>query len=304
MLPTVDGLFTLVRQLATRSPLTEIAVPKWLVQRHALGPLVARAGITQFRDDLARASLRWAETQTLLPTLTRALTLAGVPVVPLKGASYATTLYDMPAERPMTDVDLLVPGAAVEAARRVLRGLGFLPFEQGPVLHHAQAWARQDVAIDLHWNIIAPGRSRINLAAVWGRTTPATWPEGAASLDAEDALVFHAIHTVRNRLRLPLIHVVDLERLLERADLTVAYTRARQWGLATAFGLALEYHRALLEERAWPRLAPSPSDAVLLAEPSALAKIAFDLSVAGSPRQLVARTLHAGANAVRALSSR
>jgi hypothetical protein len=43
---------------------------------------------------------------------------------------------------------------------------------------------------------------------------------------------------------------------------------------------------------------------VLLAEPSALAKIAFDLSVAGSPRQLVARTLHAGANAVRALSSR
>src|SRR5512135_3236413 len=106
MLPEVAQMFALVRDLATGRDVTEIAVDPQIVQRHHLGPLATRAGATAFRDDMARSTLAWARIAAELPAIVTGL---GVPVMPIKGASYATGLYRLPAERPMTDVDLMVP---------------------------------------------------------------------------------------------------------------------------------------------------------------------------------------------------
>src|SRR4051812_8306378 len=100
MLPEVDALFTLVRQLANRSSVTGGGVPKWLVQRHGLGPLMARAGVAGYRDDLVRATLAWAVVEKELPDVVSALRDGGVRMATLKGAAYAKSLYLHPAERP------------------------------------------------------------------------------------------------------------------------------------------------------------------------------------------------------------
>src|SRR5687768_16947912 len=106
MLPVVDALFILTRQLATQAPVTDVAAPKWLVQRHRLAPLAARAGAASYREDLARATLDWARIQRALPPIIDALHRAGVRVAPIKGAAYAMSIYAAPAERPMADIDL------------------------------------------------------------------------------------------------------------------------------------------------------------------------------------------------------
>src|SRR5262245_47170889 len=108
MLPAVHGLFRLVRAFAARAAVTEIAASKWLVQRHGLAPLAARAGFVNYRDDLARAAVQWERYVRALEPLFEQLAAAGVRVAPIKGLAYARTLYATPAERPMSDVDLLV----------------------------------------------------------------------------------------------------------------------------------------------------------------------------------------------------
>jgi len=293
----VDSLFTLVRQLATRSPVTEVAAPKWLVHRHGLAPLAARAGLAGYRDVLVRATVEWGRIQQDLPLILNALHTEGVGVCALKGLAYASGLYTTPAERPMSDLDLLVRASDAKRASAALVSIGFVPFTNKAVLHHAQALVRGDLAVDLHWNIIGPGRARIDLEAVWDRVTPG--PLG--TLEPTDALAFHLIHLARNRLRLPLINIVDAARLLERASRHEALERARGWGLAHPVALALECYDSVMAGRI-PR-GLTRSDILLVAQGSVAAKLRYDLETAGSPRQVASRIVQLGANTLRSLVS-
>jgi hypothetical protein len=305
MLPEVEAMFTLVRRLAQRKPVTDVAAPKWLVQRHGLASLAARSGLPEHRDELVRATIDWAGFAAALPPVVAALREAGVRVCVLKGLAFAVRLYATPAERPMADVDLMVPQSQVAAARRVLVASGFRPAEAA-LFHHAAAYSRGDLMIDLHWNIIGPGRARIDLDAVWSRTQD-SWLDGACELEARDALVFHLVHLARNRLRLPLINVVDASRLFELAEPEAALARAESWGLRTPVSLALAYCQHILdgsEGRPAGWLGPSRDEVALLAEPSAPRKLIFDILVAGSPRQLASRLTQIGANHLRSFARR
>jgi hypothetical protein len=284
MLPEVAQMFALVRDLAAGRDVTEIAVEPALVTRHLLGPLAGR------RDDLVRATVAWAKIERELPPIVVRLVAGGVRVAPIKGAAYATHLYSLPAQRPMTDVDLLVQPFRV--AERVLGEVGFAP-EPGAALHHATAWVRGDLVIDLHRGIIGAGRSRIDLAAVWERAVPG-WPAGALRLEDADALVFHLVHMIRSRLRGPLIQVVDAARLLDRCDVEVALSRADAWRIGSV-RLALRYVRDVLAGTPHPGgwLGPSEPEILDARQPSGARKAMFDVATAGSPRQLVARALGA-----------
>jgi len=294
----VDSLFTLVNQLATRSQVTEVAAPKWLVHRHGLAPLAARAGLAAYRPDLVRATVEWARIEQDLPLIVNALQSAGIRACALKGVSYAKTLYPSPAERPMSDIDLMVPPRDAARAREALATIGFVPFERTSVLHHAIALVRGEVALDLHWNIIAPGRARVDLEAVWSRVTG----DGLAHLDLADALTFHLIHLARNRLRLPLINVVDASRLLERASRMDALERARSWGLERPVANALRFCEELRDGCVPTGF--TRDDIALVVQGSPAHKVSFDLQMAGSPRQFVARIAQVGANKLRDLVRR
>jgi hypothetical protein len=300
MLPEVDALFTLVRQLAKRERVSDVAAPKWLVQRHGLAAMAARAGAVSYRDDLAVATVQWALLEREVSGVVGALVRAGISVAPIKGFAYASSLYDNPAERPMGDVDLLVHPRDVGAARDVLRGVGFA---RGPamVMHHAEAWTRGTLAIDLHTSMIASGRARIDLDALWSRMQPG-WQPGAHQLEASDALGFHLLHLARNRLRLPLMNVVDFARLLDRASADAVLERASQWGVRRAVAWALRFCRSIIAgdpapAGGWP--GPSRQEVVDIAPPTTAQKIAFDVVTAGSMRQLTARSLGFALNRAR-----
>lgn len=291
MLPALAKMFALVRDLSARREVTEIPASRWLVHRHSLGALAALAGVSQLRDELAASTVRWIALTGEMPPLVRRFNDVGIGVAPIKGLAYAAGLYEHPAARPMTDVDLLVQPGCDAAARRVLDRAGFRLRFDIP-MHHSSTWERGAITLDLHRSILPTGRGRLALDEIWARTRPG-WPEGARRLESTDELVFHLLHMVRDRLCGPLIQVVDAARLLEHASVRDALDRAESWRVDAAVAAAATYCVAILDETRMPRLAPSEREVLFSWQPTRARKLVFDIRTAGSVQQLVARLVGA-----------
>jgi hypothetical protein len=107
--------------------------------------------------------------ERMLDELGERLGAADVPWAPIKGADVATTTYADPADRPMTDVDLLVPEDSYHVARRALEDAGWTSAVSGTrfdrfVEEEGTAWtavrAGDPVPIELHfrlWGFVPEG---------------------------------------------------------------------------------------------------------------------------------------------------
>jgi hypothetical protein len=299
MLPAVEVLFTALRDLAARRSVSHLAVSSWMVRRHGLAPLAASSGLPEFRTDFVASAIAWQRIEREMPFIVEALATNGIRVAALKGVAYAKSLYRNPADRPMSDVDLLVEPHRRNAAHAVLARAGFLHLE-GALGHHATVWTKDKFVIDLHHDFISAGRGRIDHGALWDRMTPG-WPDGAMWLDPIDAHAFQLIHLARNRLRGPLVHLVDAAWLLERvpgqnADLTFA--RAKEWKLHKAVRLAHQFANAILHGatgRPVP-LGPTLQEIAVYETQPTWQKLAFDAATVDSMTQLAARIVSYGSN--------
>lgn len=232
------------------------ALPDPLVRRHFLAPLAYRAGIERFRRDHVASALVAELRARGLREVAGALASAGIPVALLKGVAYLGRVYADPAERPMSDIDLLVPAAAHDQAARVLRRLGFWRVgspRQRSRLHHAVGYKRKGASIDLHRSIIQPWRSRVDVNDLWQRSVPVgddAWGlSGLRRLDPVDELVIHLAHIARHELMVPAINYIDAARLLRRVDRAAVLARARGFRLGRAAAAALAMTDALTHGR-------------------------------------------------------
>lgn len=276
--PQHQALLRLARCLRDQTPArlpaaAADALPDALVRRHFLAPLAYRAGAQRFRDDFIASALLAELRERTSREVVAALTADGIPVILLKGISYARLVYADPAERPMSDVDLLVPPDMHEAAARVLRRLGYWvagSHRQRSPLHHAVAFKRKGASIDLHRSMVQPLRSRIDLAGLWRRAVPATETDGKAlRLDPVDEAVIHLGHIARHELLVPAINYVDAARLMRRVPRApdVVLARAREFRLGRGVRAALAMTHALTRGGPddVPPPAPMPSVAEVLA---------------------------------------
>lgn len=245
------------------------ALPDDLVRRHFLAPLAYRAGVGRFRRDFIASSLMAELRERTLHQAVQALADRGIPVILLKGISYARQLYVDPAERPMSDLDLLVPPAAHAAAAAALARLGYWQagsHRQRSRFHHAVAFKRRGAAIDLHRSMIQPLRSRIDVHALWRRAVDASeHGPGVRRLAPVDEAVIHLSHVARHELMVPLINYVDAARLLHRlsGDRGAVLARARQFRLERAARTAMAMTDAIMSNAAGPRSPMPPVREVL-----------------------------------------
>jgi hypothetical protein len=133
----------------------------------------------------------------------RALADGGVPVVVLKGAALAETVYHNLALRPMYDVDLLVRESDVAAALAVFAGCGCTPVEpqrihafrngflHSLVLHRAAGPTVLEV--EVHRTLIdAPSHRRVlALQWFWDHTAQARVGKVPAMVLAPEAQLLH-----------------------------------------------------------------------------------------------------------------
>src|SRR5438045_176393 len=95
-------------------------LPVDLVRRHMLAPLAYKAGVSAFRNDHIASSLQAERRTAELRTALDVLGSASIPVILLKGIAYAGSVYPDPADRPMSDIDLLVRSSDISSAERAL----------------------------------------------------------------------------------------------------------------------------------------------------------------------------------------
>ncbi len=146
-----------------------------------------------FQRTRYRNALLFAEAATAI----RALSDAGVDTCLLKGAALAVTVYDEPALRPMSDVDILVPPTELNLAVAALQGAGFQtssPF--GPAERaeaHAAGFTNLTYgSIDLHWRSLDVAASAAGDLGLWAASRPAVLGGAATRVPAFTDLLLHA----------------------------------------------------------------------------------------------------------------
>lgn len=88
----------------------------------------------------------------------------GIPVVALKGASFADRLYPDPALRSFSDVDILVPERSLAEARAALAAAGLVLAPDKKAERYAQEkWCHPllgNSPVELHWNVVSSVKMR------------------------------------------------------------------------------------------------------------------------------------------------
>jgi len=146
--------------------------------------------------------------------LSRILTLLNteqVPAIVLKGASLAEAVYEFPALRPMSDIDILVRRQDMERTALLLESLGYVAKEEATPeelpghIERSGQWpgfskATSCVAVEIHWTLEPPRRSfPINLDEIWGAAQPATLSGvDTLGLSPEDMLIYACSHAARH----------------------------------------------------------------------------------------------------------
>jgi hypothetical protein len=260
-------------------PLLARSIPHAFGEPGAGGPPAGWSeAVVRRRHATAR---RNGELAAQLGRVLEAFDRAAIDVVPVKGLVVADWAYDDLASRPAADLDVLVRTDGLEAARSILRDLGYRQAATPTfttIVHefHDPPWYLGDgpgqITLELHRSLWSERFTRIPIDQLWERTSVRPFLTGSARLLApEDMLLHLAIHRSRSPLRLR--WVVDVAEAVGRhgdeIDWPALVERARDGGAATALWVVLDLAGRLLD-------APIPDSALRALRPTRLHRALLD----------------------------
>jgi hypothetical protein len=157
LLPVCPGIAqaTLQRALEDGGPALES-----LIIRHHLAPLWHKTMRAAAFADLRRnAAVGYMKQRAALDEIDTLFEREGLHYAVIKGAATRELTYDDPALRTCGDIDVLVAPDQRVAAARALTSLGYRLQVHPSVVSHEVALTKRMVDIDLHWDILRPGRT-------------------------------------------------------------------------------------------------------------------------------------------------
>ena len=164
------------------------------------------------------AGARWIELRDVCEALRDA-----PPCVALKGGALLATFYGELAERPMWDLDLLLPDpAAARAAAARLEAAGFRSVRGERAHHHLPALRRPggNLAVELHTDLHTPSPGEAFTDAIRRSARPA--PNGFAPLRVPSRAALaahHALHLFSDLVDSPVLrNVFELAQLVRSLD--------------------------------------------------------------------------------------
>ena len=181
---------------------------------------------------------------------------AGIPVIPLKGLYLADLLYDDPALRPTSDLDLLVKVQDFDTSQRVLEEAGCTKLadeEQGAEYHVSYVTTdgrAGHVLIELHRALGESHVAGLDIEAVWRSAAPITW-EGRTiwTMALQDLFLYTCLHAVKDGLA-SIRSLLDITLLLERYGQDLPWQelaqRVKRARIETPVSLSLLLSRELL----------------------------------------------------------
>lgn len=298
-LAALECMRTAMRSLMDGAGVIPSPAPIRLLEVGHLGPLAYKLGVKECRAEYAASTIVSLRRSAMLTEALAAFAQRGVRAALLKGIAYVDTLYADPAERPMNDVDLLVPPTELPEAIRSVQGLGFVRAGMARKLsgyYHAMVFQRDGLMLELHRNIVQPYRTKIRLGSMWKRARPDPRGTTAMRLDPVDELLLCMLHIARHELAVPAINYVDVWRSWRRLDdaqratlheraLDMHISRATQAVQSMTDKLA-NGERGHPELGAASRLLPTTDEVLLGVRPPRLRQVGQKLSLLEGPREL------------------
>jgi hypothetical protein len=135
-----------------------------LIVKQQLGPLWhARTKAAPFAESRANAAMLYMRQAAALREIDDHFERRGVRYAIFKGAAIREQIYDDPSTRVCWDIDVLVAPDQRAAAAKALVDAGYRLRVDPALASHEVALARDLVAIDLHWDLLRPGRAPASL---------------------------------------------------------------------------------------------------------------------------------------------
>jgi hypothetical protein len=249
-----------------------------LAQNYGLGPLLHAAirenGLDAPREigdrlqetyyQLAAANaVRFQELAKVLTTLSA----ARIPVLVLKGALLAETVYGNLALRPMSDLDLLIPRERIHEIPQVLAPLGYRlsAGEAGYSFAYDTLFCGEiilckdtpvlPVVLDVHWHLLAVEwfhhTGRVDLEALWETVCPLRIDgTPARQLCPEDNLLHLCLHAGISHSYVYLLNLIDIDHAISiyrDLDWDRFLQRARDFQVRSAAYFGLRFTRDLFD---------------------------------------------------------
>ena len=124
------------------------------------------------------------------------LSKSGIPYALMKGAHVRELLYENPAIRPAVDVDILIAPQDRFRAVEIFGKAGFALQINPATVSHEVSLADKITNIDLHWDILRPGRAHASLAReILERREPCQSFSALRPQDELFLLLFHPVFT-------------------------------------------------------------------------------------------------------------
>ena len=184
-----------------------------------------------------------------LATIRSVLDTQGIAHVVFKGAHFRELLYPQPAVRVASDIDLLVAPEDRFSAVAALVTAGFSSTINLDNISHELTLSKGYLDIDLHWDILRPGRTRIPLTEeIIRNRVDCTTHWGPAP---EATLFVMLVHPVINKYcttpHSSVIRLLDILLWMEQMqpDWAAAAKLLERAGLKTAAWIMLEWLRLL-----------------------------------------------------------
>lgn len=136
----------------------------WLVRYPAPRTLADSDAHLQLKRQRMHDAALYAAQRQALPGIDEALRKAGVPYLVMKGAHVREAVYSDGALRPAEDIDILVSRDRARQTAQALAEDGWALHTSAETISHEAALVRGPVMIDLHWDILRPGRTRVPMA--------------------------------------------------------------------------------------------------------------------------------------------
>jgi hypothetical protein len=173
--------------------------------------------LAMLREQALPMAAQQLKERKYLAVIHRLFEAQNIPYFIFKGANLRYTLYQNQTLRSSCDIDVFVPQTQKLQAAKSLVNEGFELLVKPENVSHEVSLTREGVGIDLHWYLLRPGRTRIDLGDFLFANRE-KFSDGFWGLNHKASLLVMLVHPAfAKHLASPdsmLIHMVDLHRLL------------------------------------------------------------------------------------------
>lgn len=176
----------------------------------------------RLKESCFMSTTRYLSQKKLLMEIDTLLNKVGCVYAVFKGAQVRETVYLNPVYRPSIDIDLLISPDDKKTVLQTLVAAGFTMYPDPANVSHEVSLIKDGVFVDLHWDIMRPGRTRINMVQEFllGRQRN----EFFWGLDNEAALFMMLVHPVFTKYstapQSALVRLIDICNWLENRKIT------------------------------------------------------------------------------------